>query len=146
MEPTFLPISLSPFPTAFVPFLMAFIVASDTAPMTKPAARTTACSVQPYFLKILFTFSRSDSFSSSCSLSCTSLSFLSVFSVILSRRRSRTEGCSFSSSATLVSSYKSFSSSSISLSVISISSVLFGPRVSRMVFGNFGLSVSSSAK
>ena len=50
MEPTFLPISLSPFPTAFVPFLIAFIAANDTAPMTKPAARTTACRVQPYFL------------------------------------------------------------------------------------------------
>ena len=76
-EPNFCPIVLSPFPTAFVPALSPFIAARATAPRTKPAARTTACSVQPYFLKILLTLSRKGNVSSLCWICGANLSIAS---------------------------------------------------------------------
>ena len=110
-----------------------------------PAAVTTVAMVKPFFLKNAFNLSRSGSFSTILSLSCSSWSLLSVFSVIRSRARSRTEGCSFSSSAILVSSCKVLLSSSISSSVVSISSVQCGPRIFIIAFGNFWLIVIPSA-
>ena len=62
----FLPSSLSPLLTALVAFARPFKVVSTTALMTMPAARTIACSVQPYFLKISRILSRKGR---TCSLS-----------------------------------------------------------------------------
>ena len=57
-EAAFLPISFRPFPTALIADFNAVIILSTTAPMTKLAAKTTACKVHPYFLNISLTLSQ----------------------------------------------------------------------------------------
>ena len=73
-EPSFWPIALSPFPTAFVPALRAFVAARARALRTMPTARATACRVQPYFLKMFLTRSLRGNFCSSRSMSSLFLS------------------------------------------------------------------------
>ena len=83
-EPNFWPIFLSPCPTAFVPALRPFSPARARAPRTSPTARTTACSVQPYFLKMFLTRSRKGRAYSLCWICGSNLAISSSLSIIRS--------------------------------------------------------------
>ena len=78
----FFPSSLSPFPTPAATVLSPFVSESTITPITVPTARNTAATVNPYFLKMLLTFSLSESLSSSSSLSFSIASICSNFSAI----------------------------------------------------------------
>ena len=125
MAPILLPKSFKPsptfLPTVFMPFAAALAPSASIlarTPILMPTAVTTVAMVKPYFLKRFFSrFQRgslSSIYSLSCSswfcscsswfCSCSSWASLSVFSVVLSRAQPRTEGCSFSSFATFISS------------------------------------------
>lgn len=97
----FFPSSLSPFPTPFATDLNPFESELTITPMTVPTAKRTGATVNPYFLKMSLTLSLGDALSSSSSLSFSRASICSLFSVILSRALSLSEGCSFSSFAIL---------------------------------------------
>ena len=92
----FFPSSLSPFPTPVATVLSPFVSELTITPITVPTARNTAATVNPYFLKMFLTFSRSETLSSSSSLSFSRASICSNFSAIFSLALSLTEGCSFS--------------------------------------------------
>ena len=112
----FFPSSLSPFPTPVATVLSPFVRELTITPITVPTARTTAVTVNPYFLKMFLTFSLSESLSSSSSLSFSRASICSNFSAIYPLALSLTEGCSFSLFAISSSSRMDSCSSEISFS------------------------------
>ena len=81
----FFPRVFRPSPTPVATDLRPFVRELTITPMIVPTARTTAVTVNPYFLKMFFTLSLSESLSSSSSLSCVMSSRLCVFSLIRSR-------------------------------------------------------------
>ena len=94
----FLPSSLSPLPIALVAFARPFRVESTTALMVLPAARTTACRVEPYFLKIARILSRKGLCLSRTSISSVSISNSSFLTASLSLAASLSLGEVVSSS------------------------------------------------
>ena len=106
----FFPSSLSPFPTPFATDLNTFESELTITPMTVPTAKRTGATVNPHFLKMSLTLSLGDALSSSSSLSFSRASICSLFSVILSRALSLSEGCSFSSLAIISSARMDFCS------------------------------------
>ena len=112
----FFPRSFNPFSTLVATDFSPFVSESTITPITVPTAKNTAVTVNPYFFKMLLTFSLSETLSSSSSLSFSRASICSNFSAIFARALSLTEGCSFSLFAISSSSRMDLCSSSISFS------------------------------
>ena len=103
-EPSFWPTALRPCPTAFVPALRTLSPARARAPRTKPTARTMACRVQPYFLKISYTLSSRGLCLSRASISSLTISNSSFRTASLSLAAALSLGEVFSSSMMRMSS------------------------------------------
>lgn len=94
-EPIFLPIVCSPLPMPLPSFFRALVNAPITAPIVTPAEKTMAVTVNPYFLKISLSLSRSGSFSRSFSFCSSRAATFCLSSSTFSRALFLISGYSF---------------------------------------------------